>query len=186
MIKSKTINLTNGKRIDLYDDIFTFGERLVLYDTFRNCPFFMRGTDDSIIDHQSDITMVHEVTQDFLNNTRFLKVLSGEPEFNELITKYKVNSAIVNVTTPADKYHKHVDIVGGKTLLYYVNMDWNPSFFGETVFVGDRDDDYQFVAPYVPGRIVVFDGEIPHIIRPQIMSGPKYRMTFAIKFVLAV
>ena len=58
-------------------------------------------------------------------------------------------------------------------------MNWG----GETVFYNDKGTDYVKVIPYVPGRIVIFDGRIPHRANPMNMRlSPSYRVTVALKF----
>ena len=65
--------------------------------------------------------------------------------------------------------------------LYYVNMDWNDGWYGETIFYDEFDQNkIGFTTPYIPGRIILFDGVIPHAIRPQSVEGPKFRITISL------
>ena len=64
--------------------------------------------------------------------------------------------------------------------LYYVNMDWQDGWYGETIFYDELDrNKIDFTSPYIPGRIILFDGKIPHAIRPQSVDGPKFRITLS-------
>ena len=78
----------------------------------------------------------------------------------------------------------HVDssIKGDKTLLYYMNREWKHEWGGETIFLDDNSNEIEYITPYVPGRIIVFDSTIPHAARQQSFAGPTYRFTLAIKF----
>lgn len=38
----------------------------------------------------------------------------------------------------------------------------------------------EFASVYKPGRIILFDGHIPHTIRPQSIKGPKFRFTLSV------
>ena len=67
--------------------------------------------------------------------------------------------------------------------MYYVNLDWEDGWYGETMFYNPNDlDEIVFTSAYKPGRIILFDGNIPHAIRPQSIKGPKYRMTLTVLF----
>jgi hypothetical protein len=66
--------------------------------------------------------------------------------------------------------------------LYYVNLEWRDGWYGETFFYSDDLKDVAFTSLYVPGRILLFDGDIPHAIRPQSVAGPKYRITISTFF----
>jgi Rps23 Pro-64 3,4-dihydroxylase Tpa1-like proline 4-hydroxylase len=60
-----------------------------------------------------------------------------------------------------DMQHVHQDIVPGVTALYYANPRWEADWMGETLFCDPDGEPIYAVAPR-PGRLVVFDGEVPH------------------------
>ena len=39
-----------------------------------------------------------------------------------------------------------------------------------------------YTSSYIPGRIILFDGSIPHAIRPQSVKAPKFRFTLSLFF----
>ena len=39
-----------------------------------------------------------------------------------------------------------------------------------------------YTSLYQPGRILLFDGYIPHAIRPQSVKGPKFRLSLSLFF----
>ena len=67
--------------------------------------------------------------------------------------------------------------------LYYVNLSWQDGWYGETIFY-DPDDinNIAYTTPYTPGRFILFDGSIPHTIRPQSIKAPKFRLSLSIFF----
>lgn len=76
--------------------------------------------------------------------------------------------------------HTHRDKI---VALYYVNLDWQDGFYGETLFYDSKDNsNITHTSPYVPGRIILFDGNTPHSIRPQSVIAPKFRFTVSIFF----
>ena len=74
-------------------------------------------------------------------------------------------SSYVNVLRHGNSPGIHVDaphhVESNKTVLVYMNDVWHPEWGGETVFFDHELDAKYLVAPR-PGRIVIFDGRIPH------------------------
>jgi len=87
----------------------------------------------------------------------------------------------VNLSTPTDCHwaHTHKDHT---VLLYYVNKHWKHDWAGETMFFNDDLSEVAYASVYKPGRIIVFDGEIPHSVRPQSSIAPNYRFTLSLFF----
>ena len=48
-----------------------------------------------------------------------------------------------------------------------------------TLFYDNSLINVESAVSFVPGRIVIFDGTIPHTIRPQSTYGPDYRFTIS-------
>jgi hypothetical protein len=115
---------------------------------------------------------------------RFFDCINDENLLN-VAKNYKLDSASVNISTPADLYHVHTDThtVEGITILYYVNMRWPIEWAGETIFLNENGDDYEYVSAYKPGRVLMFDATIPHVIRPPVMKADTLRMTLALRFI---
>lgn len=70
----------------------------------------------------------------------------------------------------------------GKTLLYYINDDWNENSGGETLFKNFYNDDIIAVG-FKPGRVVIFDATIEH--KPSLATfipGNNPRSVFVIMF----
>tara|TARA_R100001244_G_C5147252_1_gene129007 strand:+ start:112 stop:630 length:519 start_codon:yes stop_codon:yes gene_type:complete len=76
--------------------------------------------------------------------------------------------------------HAHENVFG---VLYYVNLNWEDGFYGETFFYNSKDlNKIEYASVFKPGRIIIFDGSIPHTIRPQSIRGPKFRFTISVFF----
>ena len=66
-------------------------------------------------------------------------------------------------------------------MLGYLNLNWRDGWYGETWFFDKFDfNKIIFASALAPGRIILFDGQIPHTIRPQSKVGPKFRMTLSL------
>ena len=103
------------------------------------------------------------------------------PRVQEGLTGYKFIKAALNVVTPISVHHMHVH-AGLKVVLLYLNMEWKDGWHGETLFYDENGKDIVFASPYVAGRVVMFDGNISHAIRPQSIDGPKFRYTMSLFF----
>jgi SM-20-related protein len=67
------------------------------------------------------------------------------------------------------------------TVIYYANPVWSTDWAGETVFFNhDRSDIVAAVHPK-PGRLVFFDGRIPHAARSLTRSCPALRTVVVFK-----
>lgn len=108
--------------------------------------------------------------------TKHLKNVSIKSKLKFNIDNF--DKCIVNLSKCGDYYfnHTHKNTI---VLLYYVNLEWKDGYAGETIFYDDNIINAKAVVSFVPGRIIVFDGETPHTIRPQSTYGPDYRFTIS-------
>ena len=79
-----------------------------------------------------------------------------------------------------DVFYKHTHS-DSDVLLYYVNMEWKEEWYGETVFQNE-DGSILYTQKYKPCSAVWFDGSIPHLIKPQSATAPKFRFSVSIFF----
>ena len=83
-------------------------------------------------------------------------------------------SSYINVLREGNDPGIHVDapyfVEDQQTVLVYMNPQWDPQWGGETIFFNHDLDAVRLVQPR-PGRVVMFDGRIPHTGRP---PTPKY------------
>ena len=120
------------------------------------------------------------------------KTIFGNPDrmqnFSQFINpeEYDFQNGYVNLGLVNDSHEIHVDAPArgqGMTMLIYPNLEWGSNHGGETVFYEEDKTEMVYLNPYVPGRICIFDGSIPHCAKPQALVGAKYRFTIACKFV---
>mgnify|MGYP001161301106 FL=1 len=99
--------------------------------------------------------------------------------------KYCFVRAYANLGIHSDVNEIHIDHqTDSKTILYYPNKSWKTHWGGQTMFLDD-DGSCKKLVEIIPGRIVIFDGRIPHTVMPlNIRSTPSYRFTVALKFEL--
>lgn len=97
--------------------------------------------------------------------------------------EHRIGLAYANGQTygQAGEIHTDTEATGHKTVLYYCNGHWQPSWHGETLFyTPDRSEIIRAIVPK-PGRIVIFDSNIPHAGRDPARVCPVMRVTVAFK-----
>lgn len=171
----------NGK-IKVLDNAMTYNHRRELYHFFTNSLFHMEGTSDRLLNTGN--FFISNFSQADHVNSGFSEILKSDaPEIHELVNGKQLTKALVNCTTPFDTPSVHIHNRDTISLLYYPNMKWDPSWGGQTLFFDDKDEnEIIYTSPYVPGRILYFEGDIPHASVPQTVNAHKYRITYALFF----
>jgi len=95
------------------------------------------------------------------------------PHVDETLATLKQNSL-------EDKNIK-LDNVESFTILIYPNTKWDIDWFGETKFYDMDVENVIFSFPPSPGKIIIFDGLIPHSASPPSLKAKQPRYTIAIK-----
>ena len=166
------------KSIKVYDDLFDLVQRQHLYSFVTNSNFVIGWADGAILENRQNKFLHSIYNNNDINNFKILEYLNGT-ELGEELKQYKVNQAIVNLSMPSDYNYVHAH-QQDKVLLYYVNLEWEDGWHGETLFFDESCKDVVFASPYTAGRFILFDASIPHTIRPQSIIASKYRFTFAL------
>ena len=118
------------------------------------------------------------------NNKIYLDVLNYlEATVPDLPPRANMYASYVNVLKNGDLPGIHVDaphhVPENKTVILYLNYEWHPNWGGETIFYDHNLDAQRIVTPK-PGRVLMFDGRLPHTGRPPTPRYPmnRYIMTF--------
>jgi SM-20-related protein len=98
-----------------------------------------------------------------------------------LLSGLKFSNSVLNVTVTSDCHFTHTH-AEKRIALFYLNLEWKDGWHGETLFFSKDGKEIVYASRYTPGRVIVFDGCIPHSIRPQSREGPQYRYTLATIF----
>jgi Rps23 Pro-64 3,4-dihydroxylase Tpa1-like proline 4-hydroxylase len=179
MIEHRLIKCENQKEIHIFDNIFPLEFRQKSYNFCRDS-FFKIGWSDIIIPERKsyDYFLHSTYSQEDLNNLGIMTHLVGTP-IMDLVSGLSFSKAVLNLSVPSDVNYVHAHYEK-KVILYYVNMEWREGWHGETLFYTEDLKNMQFATPYIPGRIIVFDGNIPHTIRPQSTIAAHHRLTLAL------
>ena len=164
-------------KIEIYDDRVPFIQQQDIYGYVKKSNYRIGWgdrEDESYVD-----CIYSSYTLDEFKSTGLYDVFKKLSPLSDL--KPNVDNferCIVNLSKCGDYYFSHAhknEIV----FLYYVNLEWKDGYAGETLFYNDDLKDAHTVSSFVPGRITIFDGEIPHTIRPQSTYGPDFRFTIS-------
>jgi len=100
-------------------------------------------------------------------------------------TAYRVYRCYCNHAAYGDMLFVHTDCAPGAgelTALWFITPQWNVEWGGETLFF-DSGMDAQVVVSPRPGRLVLFDGSLPHVGRPpnRICHAPRYTLAYKLQ-----
>jgi hypothetical protein len=178
--ESRTHIMSSGKQIHIYDGLIPAMLRADFYEYVQRSAFFI-GWGDS----DSQKALKHECLYTFYDGPQTLKAgilpFLQTTEVNEHIKGLDLTKSIVNMSVPTHSHfsHCHPEKI---VVLYYVNLDWDQHWHGETLFYSEDLTEIDLAVQYTPGRVVVFDASIPHAIRPQSHSADHYRFTYTMTF----
>lgn len=173
----KEVITDSGRYIRIYDDVLNLEMRQRVLQFAMKSQFII-GWSDSTIDDSMRYKNLHSVwsTEDN-EKLGFIDRLMKSEVGHEFVG-HRIEKCILNLSTASDInfWHAHPE---DKVVLYYVNLEWNDGWHGETLFYDESLKNIELATPYTPGRITVFDAKIPHSIRPQSGLATQYRFTLA-------
>lgn len=172
--------IVGGRDVDIFDGAVDFSERQKIYSFVRSSLFLIGNEDGDALESSHHRYMCSMYTERDVHNCGILSAISGTP-VEKIIAGKPLVRAHINLSNHTDVHwaHDHRDQIG---LLYYVNKHWKHEWAGETMFFNDDLSEVEYASVYKPGRIIIFDGEIPHSVRPQSSVAPGYRFTLSLFF----
>ena len=186
-MKCEIIKYQDNRELVIIDDSVNVDKHINIY--FDCCTLPYRITNSSTREIQGIVDK--RLKCDLETNNPIIDYLLEEgTDSAEVIKKYipsetyGFNRGYVNLGIHGDVNHMHMDgkFYKCKTLLYYANQNWEYKWGGHTAFF-DNNGNIKTTVEVKPGRMVIFDGNIPHTVLPMnIRSSPSYRFTVALKF----
>ena len=181
----KEITTKSGKKIEVYDDLFSYGLVTQLYYDLRSMEFpLVTQNDTSVLDYSGVFGFGKNLPLDLMS--AFIKKSDNYSELDSFLSRYSPMRSWVNVYNgqhSTNRYHTD-DYCQGYTgkgqlmsMLYYANPKWDLEWDGGTVFRSDDLEDVEYLSDYKPGRIVLFDSSIPHKIYQTSSLAHPYRFT---------
>ena len=183
----KRLVTSNGKEIEIWDNLLSYKKRSEIYDFVKNSYFVIQGADNYHLENSGNYQIASEFTEDDLLRSRLFE--EDTSEMLKGVEGYKINQVRVNLSTLNDHNQFHSDANDPnreneifKTLIYYPNMKWDIEWGGYTLFANDDLTEIEHTLVYTPGRFILFDGEIPHCIGAPTNMAPSYRFTFVVQY----
>jgi hypothetical protein len=186
----KVIKTASNKHIYIYDDLFSFSEQ-VLFKKFVNKSLFSTTGFDGIYDtdgQKAGNQIFSHFSDDDVNNMGFTST-NGYAYLNNKyqFTQRRIKQIRVNLSNFFEKSIAHTDcqelsIDKGLTLVYHVNLKWDMFWGGWTTFLSEDLSEIEYSCAFKTGRIVLFDGTIPHFISPISTSCNEHRYSFVIQY----
>jgi hypothetical protein len=174
----REVEVDNGRKLRVYDDVFDMEYRHSLYVFAQSSLFRIGWADGPIVEHKKHQFLHSTYSVEDLARLQLVERLQNTPVAQEMVG-HKLVKCVVNLSTPADAnfVHAHPE---DKVILYYVNLEWRDGWHGETLFFDEAGKDILFASAYTPNRVIAFDAKIPHTIRPQSHIASFYRLTLAL------
>ena len=138
------------KNIEVIDNIFSNEEITNIYDFCKTQKFTRTENDGENLEYTGLVSS--------LTNKKIINLILTKTG----LKKIKIKKSYINLFLKDEKPYFHIDSYekNAKTLLYYVNPNINNiNNYGETFF---HLDNILKGIPYVSGRILIFDADIPH------------------------
>jgi SM-20-related protein len=170
-----------GRQVRVYDGLLKANEILGLTTALQNGAFTRTEyarPETSAFRHW----VLNIATEAAAQLPIYRLTLDAAAEFS-VETVYRIYRSYCNYASYGDMLFTHTDCAPGAgelTALWFITPEWNVEWGGETLFF-DSGMDAQVVVSPRPGRLVLFDGSLPHVGRPpnRICHAPRY--TFAYK-----
>jgi len=174
------IQLENNKTIEVIDDAFSYEERVNFYQFIRKSHFKTDGYDTMVYSQVYANQIYSAYSEIDLKNLGFAE----SAVVKDILKKYNFNHVRhcrVNLSNCSEFNRPHLD--NNKfTLLYYCNLEWDLSWSGQTLFLSEDFKKVEYCSLYIPGRIIVFTGSIPHMIVSPSIYAKNNRYSLVIQF----
>lgn len=182
MENTKIVVTESNKKIEIFDNVLSSSMRDHAYNFFMASQFRIGWNDTALPENKPYDFNIHcQFSDEDLHRLGILNEIYSNKLIVSKLEGLIPSKCILNLSSMSDVNfpHTHAD---SKVLLYYGNIEWPTGGFGETLFFSEDLKEIVYASPYTPGRLILFDGSIPHSIRPQSLKAPKFRFTLAIFF----
>ena len=176
----KTFTTKSNKKIYVWDNLVNYSQAYTFFSYASNS-FYRIGWDDGSSEERRKHKYMHcLLTFEESESAGILPiVLNSDISKNFNGESYK--KSVINLSHPSDVYFPHTH-EEKYVVLYYANLSWYTHWYGETLFYNEDLSEIELSLPYTPQRLIMFEGSIPHSIRPQSFLADSHRFTYAMFF----
>jgi len=187
-----------NKNVYIIDDLFSVDERAELHDTAITSSYIKNNND---FEHNDNKFIFHKWRCNL--SLEELSKCAKIPDklqavfstiFPNMLLDLNIITSYINFSDPHSVDRIHIDNfdideyleenIDFFTVLIYGNFEWHSDWKGETVFYNDTFNEIIFSTTMKPGRVIVFEGTIPHSATPPSFLSPFSRYTYAVKLKL--
>ena len=188
MIKKQTIVIEENKKIHIYDDMFHHQDMQDIFAYVEQGEFKRTNLDLVYFNNQNvDYKWSRMIG---INDHWFKRVIDiYNKNINELKhNPFTVERSYINFSTLETVDMIHCDCLAENTkqftLLHYANWCWDPNWHGETIFYDSTGQDVVAAVTLKPGRVIFFNGNIPHsaLAPSRIAPYPRYTIASKLQF----
>jgi len=176
----KVKTLSNNKEVHIFDGLVPLNLRTKVLSYVSNSMFKL-GWPDAAHEEALKHKYLHSSFTNEETAACGLLPYLIDTEVFDLIRGLELKKSVVNLSVPTDCHFPHAH-EEKKVVLYYPNETWETHWYGETLFYSEDLKEIDLAIKYTPGRIVVFDGDTPHSVRPQSSAAHTHRYTYAMIF----
>jgi hypothetical protein len=166
--------------IKIYDNAFSKNYLNHSFTFVTNSTFKLGWYDSVALEHSHNACLFSPFSDSDIDNFGILKQLKNH-DVGKLVNFDNLTKCVVNLSLPGQTHiehtHDNIDVI-----VYYVNLVWNREWAGETLFYSDNGVELETAVEYIPNRLVFFNGEHPHTIRPPSFEASFYRFTASLFF----
>jgi hypothetical protein len=170
-----------SKTVNVYDQVLDHLTRQNLYNYVANSLFRVSGYDNEFQATRSRQVYSKWTLSDLVNSG----FLALEPIKNLLTThgldQGRLRQVRVNASSASEQNHIHSD-QEGTTVLYWANMIWDLDWGGHLLIVDESMSDIRDVIAFRPGRLVIMDGSLPHLVSPPTALAEDLRFSLVLQF----
>jgi hypothetical protein len=174
----KTETYIDGRLVAVIDDALTAAQKIDMWKAVNNSRYKVQRIATAFLKDQPTLRST------WLEEDQKKVGFFDYPNVKKLLAEHKCkpDEVYVVIGTASDVYRYHVDnSTNNLTLLYYANLVWQPSWEGETHFSDEQMQDIRCSVSFKSGRIVLFDGSIPHKSSQPSHEAPDYRFVVVVK-----
>ena len=156
--------------IEVIDDFLNIEEINTLYDICWYSDFYLAGSDSPEVRDRLDRrwSLSKNIKNDDKHIEFFNSIGNRILELSVLNGEYLINRKLLNAFKFSDILSLHLDNntkgLESKTAIIYGNKEWKASWGSETVFFDKNAEDADIIKSVLPkpGRLLIFDSNIPH------------------------
>jgi len=168
--------------IKIIDNAFEIEYQQFLYEACKKGNYNIGWNDNGLIDTLNRVYFHCVLDTEIITRFEIEEKIRGT-EFGAILKDYKVKKGVINCSRPGETYYAHAHDINEIVVLYYPNLRWQQEWGGETMFYDKKTQELIYANEYKPNRLLMFDGTIPHSVRPPSYISDQYRFTMATFFI---